>query len=411
MDAGGCMFGQSRRDTFRGGGEIRRSADQTPGRSTRVEESADKAFATAIRGAAQQVPYRAEMEGAFGTDFGGVKAHVGDTSAKEGLGDLQARGAARGNEIAFNTASPSRELVAHELTHVVQQNDKVHASSEVSSPSDAAEVEADTVASRVASGGWAGPIGTSSGAIHRDPEPGHEHSTGTDAARSVADNTARAALHEAALREMYFQGERAIAAEAQAMLRAGQSEAAVAQWSVAARNELRRAIREQGEPIVDAVARAARGARDMPTYDGLRASGRTDGQIIASASRSNAGVNRWVGRIRIAGRIMIAIDIGIAVYHVASAPEVDRPRVMASEAGRMGGALAGGWAGGVGGAKLGGLIGTFIEPGGGTAIGAGIGSVLGGIGGAIVGGIAGQAAAEWAIDEFYPPAETRFEQQ
>src|SRR4029079_2385772 len=111
---------------------------------------------------------------------------------------------------------------------------------------------------------------------------------------------ARTALHEAALREMYFEGERAIAAEAQAMLRAGQSEAAVAQWSVLARNELRRAIREQGEPIVDAVARATRGARDMPTYEGLRASGRTDAQIIESAARSNAGVNRWVGRIRIA---------------------------------------------------------------------------------------------------------------
>lgn len=405
------MFDRSRRNPSSSEGEGRRSPERVPGRSTLVEHSAGNAFAHATSGTAQDVPYRAEMEGAFQADFRDVKAYLGGSAAKSGLGDLQARGAARGNQIAFNTATPSKELVAHELTHVVQQGDGVHASSEVSSPSDAAEVEADAVASRVAAGKPAGPIGTSAAAIHRDPEPAQQSSIGGDASRSVADHAARTALHEAALREMYFEGERAIAAEGQAMLRAGQSEAAVAQWSVAARNELRRAIREQGEPIVDAVARATRGARDMPTYEGLRASGRTDAQLIESAARSNAGVNRWVGRIRIAGRIMIAIDIGIAVYHVASAPEVDRPRVMASEAGRMGGALAGGWAGAALGAKIGGAIGTFIEPGGGTAVGAGIGGLIGGIGGAIGGGMAGQAAAEWAIDEFYPPAETRFEQQ
>jgi hypothetical protein len=394
-------------------GTIHRAAEAVPGRTTLVERDAGSAFSHAVSGPAQPVPYRAEMEHAFGTDFGHVKAHLGDASAQEGLGDLQARGAAQGDSIAFKSASPSKELVAHELTHVVQGNHGVHASSEVSQPSDATEVEADAVASRVAAGGLAGPIGARSAAIHRDPDPDHAHQgpSASDAARSAGDHAARTALHEAALREMYFQGERAIAAEAQAMLRAGQSETAVAQWSVEARNQLRRAIRDQGEPIVDAIAQRTRGARDMPSYESLRAGGRSDGQIIESAARSNAGVNRWVGRLRIAGRIMIAIDIGIAAYHVASAPEVDRPRVMAREVGRLGGALAGGWAGAGIGAKIGGAIGTFIEPGGGTAIGAGIGGIIGGIGGAIGGGMAGEAAADWAIDEFYPPAQTRFEQQ
>jgi DNA-binding phage protein len=252
---------------------------------------------------------------------------------------------------------------------------------------------------------------TTTSSATRPSEPNRESQTSADAARSVADYEARVLLRNAALREMYFQGERAIAAEVQAMLRAGQTEEAVARWSVAARNELRRAIRDQGEPIVDAVAQLKRGARDMPTYESLRARGRTDAQIIESASRSNAGVNRWVGRLRIAGRITIAIDIGIAAYNVATAADVDRPRVMATEVGRIGGALAGGAAGAVVGAKVGGAIGTFFGPGPGTAIGAGIGGVVGGIGGAIGGGMAGEAVAEWVIEEFYPPANTHFEQQ
>lgn len=227
-----------------------------------------------------------------------------------------------------------------------------------------------------------------------------QQSAALDHMRSMGDHAARSALHEAALRELYHQGERAIAAEAAAMRSAGQSEQAVAQWSVEARNNLRRAIREQGEPIVDAVARSSRGAQDMPSYEQLRRRGRTDSQIVESASRSNARADRWVGRLRIAGRVFIAVDIGVASYNVASAPSVDRPRVMAREAGRLGGALAGGWGGAKGGAAAGAWGGPW---------GAGIGGALGGVGGAIAGGWAGGRAAEWAIEEFYPPADTDFE--
>lgn len=236
-----------------------------------------------------------------------------------------------------------------------------------------------------------------------------EHEHGEDAARSTADHAARTALHEAALRDLYHRGHEAIVAEAEAMLQAGKSPQEVAQWTVRARNELRSTIRRQGEPIVDAVAKATRGARDMPSYESLRARGKTDGQIIESAARSNVRADRWVGRLRIAGRILIAVDIGVATYNIAAAPTVDRPRVMAQEVGRLAGALTGGWAGAKGGAAVGGAIGS-IFPGAGTAVGAGIGSIVGGIGGAIVGGWAGETAAEWAIGEFYPPEETRFEQ-
>ena len=129
------------------------------------------AFAHATSGAGGSVPYRGEMEKAFGRSFGDVTAHTGGQAATEGLGALGARGAAQGSTVAFNTASPSKELVAHELTHVVQGSGGVHQSSDVSKPSDAAEVEADKVASSVASGHAAGPISGQAGGIHLDPDP------------------------------------------------------------------------------------------------------------------------------------------------------------------------------------------------------------------------------------------------
>lgn len=103
-----------------------------------------------------EVPHRAEMERAFGEDFSSVRSSTGAD-----LSGLGAVGAAQGETVAFADASPSKELVAHELTHVVQERraggGDVHraAASGVSDPSDAAEVEADAVAKTVAAGGQA----------------------------------------------------------------------------------------------------------------------------------------------------------------------------------------------------------------------------------------------------------------
>jgi len=78
-------------------------------------------FAQATEGSGSPVPYRDEMESAFGTDFGGVSAYLGGPAAKEGLGGLGAQAAAHGSSVAFGDANPSKSLVAHELAHVVQQ--------------------------------------------------------------------------------------------------------------------------------------------------------------------------------------------------------------------------------------------------------------------------------------------------
>lgn len=70
---------------------------------------------------------RASMEPAFGADFGGVRVHA-DSKADALNRSLQARAFTTGRDIFFrrgeyNPASAGgKEILAHELTHVVQQN-------------------------------------------------------------------------------------------------------------------------------------------------------------------------------------------------------------------------------------------------------------------------------------------------
>lgn len=130
------------------------------------------AFALATSGTPKQVPMRAEMERAFGADFGGVRAHTGGAPAREGLALLGASAATHGADVVFRDAAPSRELVAHELTHVVQQGSVVQGGpAGVSSPGDAAERDAEAVASAVARGEAAPDVGGGAhGEIHRAVE-------------------------------------------------------------------------------------------------------------------------------------------------------------------------------------------------------------------------------------------------
>ncbi len=71
-------------------------------------------------------PVRKKMEHAFGFDFGDVIIHT-DQAAVQMNRDLQAQAFTHGNDIYFNSgkynpnSSKGRHLLAHELTHVVQQ--------------------------------------------------------------------------------------------------------------------------------------------------------------------------------------------------------------------------------------------------------------------------------------------------
>jgi hypothetical protein len=80
------------------------------------------------RGSGQSLPNNVKepMENAFGTDFSQVNIHT-DTQSHQLNESIQARAFTTGNDIffregAFNpTSHDGQELIAHELTHVVQQ--------------------------------------------------------------------------------------------------------------------------------------------------------------------------------------------------------------------------------------------------------------------------------------------------
>lgn len=88
-----------------------------------VDESSAQSEALArdgLSGRGGEIPYRAEMESKFGTSFAGVRAHTGPEAAAASKA-LGAEAYTFGAEVGFRDRAPSRETVAHELTHVVQQ--------------------------------------------------------------------------------------------------------------------------------------------------------------------------------------------------------------------------------------------------------------------------------------------------
>lgn len=102
-------------------------------------------------------PVRAEMEQHFGVDLGPVRLHTGPTAAALNR-SVQAEAFTAGTDVflsgGLDAASTSgRELLAHELTHVVQQSTGAAGdAATVSHPDDPAEVQARSVGQAVAAG-------------------------------------------------------------------------------------------------------------------------------------------------------------------------------------------------------------------------------------------------------------------
>jgi hypothetical protein len=121
-----------------------------------VAPEVEQAIQTA-RGGGQALDstVRAQMEPAMGADFSGVRVHTGGQA--DALNHhLSARAFTTGQDIFFKQgeyspgSSGGRELLAHELTHVVQQNgDSVQTKLTVGAPGDRYEQEADSVARAV----------------------------------------------------------------------------------------------------------------------------------------------------------------------------------------------------------------------------------------------------------------------
>jgi hypothetical protein len=144
-----------------------------------------------------------EMSKALSADFSGVRIHT-DEKAAQLAKKLGARAFTQGADIYFAEgafkpdSAEGKELLTHELTHAVQNGaapkveappddgkggsdegaapeekagtDDTQPKLEVSSPDDAAEREADAVASRVAIGGRAQPKAAAGADLHRSPE-------------------------------------------------------------------------------------------------------------------------------------------------------------------------------------------------------------------------------------------------
>lgn len=97
---------------------------------------------------------RQQMEAAFGRDFSGVRIHT--ASEADALNRaVNARAFTTGQDIFFRSgeyapgSSAGRELLAHELTHVVQQTGAIQHKLAISQPGDSYEQEADAVARAV----------------------------------------------------------------------------------------------------------------------------------------------------------------------------------------------------------------------------------------------------------------------
>jgi uncharacterized membrane protein len=114
-------------------------------------------------------------------------------------------------------------------------------------------------------------------------------------------------------------------------------------------------------------------------------------------------LERWHGRLHIAGKLTIAIDVIGSVADIVASPPKEWPKKTIIHGSRILGGLAGARLGAYGGAAFGGEIG---GPWGGT-----VGGVLGGLAGGLEGAIFVEEIAEFVADKFWPPEDTYTEVQ
>ena len=113
---------------------------------------------------------RSRYERSFGTDLSGVRVHA-DPLAALAADQLNADAWTSGQHIVMGAgryALGGDQLLAHELTHVVQQRTSRPVPT-FAGDNPAAEVQADRVSARVASGAHAGPITAEPTGIAREP--------------------------------------------------------------------------------------------------------------------------------------------------------------------------------------------------------------------------------------------------
>lgn len=168
--------------------EGRVQAKGRPGETLTVSRREESRIES-MRGGGEPLPQstRAYFEPRFGQDFSHVRLHRGGRAA-DSARSVNARAYTTGRDIVFGAGeyrpeeSEGRKLLAHELTHVVQQSGGQTHGAQMSAASpasvafgptdDAAERDADATAERVVSGGSAAATGlrrSHASVIQRDP--------------------------------------------------------------------------------------------------------------------------------------------------------------------------------------------------------------------------------------------------
>jgi len=156
------------------------------------------------RGGGSPLPIglRGPLEQSFGSNFSGVRVHT-DQQADTLNRSVQAKAFTLGSDIYFRKGnyqpgtSGGQELLAHELTHVVQQggsSNRVQGKLSVGPASDRYEQEADRVAKQVTRGGSVDRARPGSINVQRSPQHiqramGFEFETGWVIEREIAKDT------------------------------------------------------------------------------------------------------------------------------------------------------------------------------------------------------------------------------
>jgi hypothetical protein len=282
---------------------------------------------------------QASMSRAFEHDFSRVRIHT-DELASDSARAVDARAFAVGSHVVFSDGAYSphteagRRLLAHELTHVVQQHETRHALLQrqpVGAPVEDVDPRTDESGPYAAQLGQAGLI-----ALAQLLEGG------------LADEAEL-------LRRVYNEGAVRIAAE-QVRLNAEVASGRMTRAQMAEklsdmRHRLAVEVRRAGSALNRQFAELydrVRGNAARPTYDSLRLRGKSDFDIIRSASKTDEFVNRLPGRMRWAGRGLWFVSGGISIYVVIDAPPDQREAVVQDELeGLIGGAAGAGAGAGV----------------------------------------------------------------
>jgi len=131
---------------------MRQQADSSP---TPTPKNLESRLQSQGSGTPLDASTRTEMEGAFNADFSGVQVHTGQEAATLNQ-DLGARAFTHSNKIFFNSgeyqpqSQSGKHLLAHELTHTLQQGAAVQRQPAVSSTSHEVQMLSSTLLSALA---------------------------------------------------------------------------------------------------------------------------------------------------------------------------------------------------------------------------------------------------------------------